>query len=98
MFVPAFVVTVKVADAVGFGVTEPGSVQVACDGQPEILRFTLLPNPFSAVTLIVDVPVPPWIRLIDPGEAPIEKSGEGPPPLASVASASSLLPSGYHTF
>ena len=38
----------------GGNVTEVGlSLQVACDGQPVTLRFTVPVNPFKAVTVVV---------------------------------------------
>ena len=75
--VPAGVETVRV-EGVG-GVTEPGfSVQVAPVGHPVTVRATLLLNPFSAVTVMVEVPDgPPWASVNDVGLLDIEKSGAG---------------------
>src|SRR2546427_81716 len=51
------------------------SEQVAPDGQPVTVRPTLPLNPFSAVTVIVEVPDPPCVSVSDVGLRDIEKSG-----------------------
>jgi len=74
VLVLAVVETVRVEVAVG--VREVGcSEQVAPDGQPVTVRATLLLNPFSAVTVIVEVPDPPCVSVSDLGLRDIEKSG-----------------------
>src|SRR6266480_7517914 len=79
VLVLAVVETVRVEVAVG--VTEVGcSEQVAPDGQPVTVRATLLLNPFSAVTVIVEVPDPPCVSVSDVGLRDIEKSGTGATP------------------
>jgi hypothetical protein len=59
------------------GVTGVGSEQVAPVGQLVTLRATLPLNPFNAVTVTVDVVVPPWVTVTDDGAAATEKSGAG---------------------
>jgi len=71
--VPAVVETVRVEFAVG--VTGLGSEQVAPDGQPVTARATLPVNPFNAVTVIAEVPDPPWVGASDVGLRDTEKSG-----------------------
>ena len=72
--VPVVVTTVSVE--VPAGVREVGlRVQVPPDGQPETVRLTVPPNPFNAVTVIVEVPVAPCVSVSDVGLAEIEKSG-----------------------
>ena len=74
VLVLAVVETVRVEVAVG--VREVGcSEQVAPDGQPVTVRATLLLNPFSAVTVIVEVPDPPCVSVRDVGLRDIEKFG-----------------------
>ena len=73
--VPVVVDTVSVEFAVG--VTGLGRVHVAPDGQPVTARPTLPENPFSAVTVMVEVPDPPCTNVSDLGLREIEKSGGG---------------------
>ena len=69
----AVVETVRVEFAVG--VTGLGSEQVAPDGQPVTTRATLPLNPFTAVTVMAEVPAPPWVSVSDVGLRDMEKSG-----------------------
>jgi hypothetical protein len=73
-------VTERVAVLVGvneLGLTE----QVAFTGHPDTERVTDELNPFSAVTVTVEVPaVPPCATVIVVGFAESEKSGAGAPP------------------
>src|SRR6266496_626736 len=64
-------------DPFGAGVSEALSrVQVASSGQPDTLKLSALLNPFSEVTVIVDVPCdPPSATVNEDGLADIEKSG-----------------------
>jgi hypothetical protein len=67
--------TVRVEFAVGD--TGVGSEHVAPDGQPVTARPTLPLNPFTAVTVIVELPDPPWVSVSDVGLREREKSGTG---------------------
>ena len=69
--------TVSVEVAVGLGVTGVEREQVAPAGQPVNARSTLPLNPYSAATVMVDVPVPTCTTVIDDGLAETEKSGGG---------------------
>src|ERR1700704_5286741 len=77
VLVPVVVVTVSVEFAVGLGLTGVGSEQVAPAGQPVTPSPTLPLNPLNAVTVAVEVPVPPCVSVNDDGFAKIEKSGVG---------------------
>ena len=72
--------TVSVDVAVGLGVTGVGSEHVAPAGQPVTAKPTLPLNPPNAVTVTVEVPVPPCVSVSDDGLADIEKSGVGDAP------------------
>jgi len=78
-YVPVLVLvdneTVSVDVAVGF--TAVGSWQVAPGGQPATARSTVPLNPFRAVTVTLEVPVPTCTSVNDDGLAEIEKSGGG---------------------
>ena len=74
---PVVVETVSVDVAVGLGFTGVTIEQVAPDGQPVTASPTLPLNPFNAVTVTVDVPVPPGDSVRDTGLAEIEKSDGG---------------------
>jgi hypothetical protein len=88
VLVLAVVETVRVEVAVGLGVTELEESEqvapVAPDGQPVTVRPTVRVNPFSAVTVIVEVPDLPCVSVSDLGLRDIEKSGLAPPFTTSV--------------
>ena len=65
--------TLSVVVAVGFTGLE--IEQVTPDGQPLTARFTLPVNPFSVVTVTLDVAPPPGMSVNDDGLDEIEKSG-----------------------
>ena len=65
--------TVNVDAAVGL--TGVGSEHVAPGGQPLTARFTLPLNPLKAVTVIVEVAVPPGTSVNEDGFAETRKSG-----------------------
>jgi hypothetical protein len=69
------VTTLRVENAVG--VTGLGTEHVTPDGQPATVRPTLPLNPFNAVTVIVEVPDPPRVSVIDAGVSRTEKSPVG---------------------
>jgi hypothetical protein len=77
VLVLAVVETVRVEVAVGFGVTELEESEqvapVAPDGQPVMVRPTVPVNPFSAVTVIVEVPDLPCVSVSDLGLRDREK-------------------------
>ena len=79
VLVLAVVETVRVEVAVGFGVTEREESEqvapVAPDGQPVTVRPTVPVNPFSAVTVIVEVPELPCVSVSDLGLRDREKFG-----------------------
>jgi hypothetical protein len=77
--VPVLVLEVVETVSVEFavGVTGLGSEQAAPDGQPVTARPTLPLNPFNAVTVIVEVPDPPWVSVSDVGLRDNEKSLTG---------------------
>ncbi len=56
------------------------NVAVTPAGRPEADRLTLPVNPFSGVTVMVLVPLPPWVTATLPGEAESAKSGVAAPP------------------
>ena len=55
-------------------------------GRPEAAKVTLPLNPFTGATVIVLVPLPPWIRFKLPGESVSMKPGIAPAvPCVSVS-------------
>ena len=60
---------------VAVGLTGVGSEQVVPEGQPVNARSTFPPNPFSAVTVTVEVAAPPGTSVNDDGFVEIAKSG-----------------------
>ena len=58
---------------VGFGVNDA----VTPLGKPDAASWTLPANPYRSVTVIPDVPEPPWTMLRDAGEALRLKLGGG---------------------
>jgi hypothetical protein len=55
-------------------------VAVTPAGRPEAVRLTLPVNPFSGLTVIVLVALPPWVTETLLGDADSEKSGVAAPP------------------
>ena len=78
----AVMLNVETAEPFEVSVTEFGlSVHVALVGQPLRVRLIVSDNPFSEVTVTVDVAAaPPCMAETELGEAEIEKSGLGGPP------------------
>jgi hypothetical protein len=77
VLVLAVVETVRVEVAVGVTelVESEQVAPVAPDGQPVMVSATLPVNPFSAVTVIVEVPELPCVSVSDLGLRDREKSG-----------------------
>jgi hypothetical protein len=74
--VPAFTVKVEVIEPFDGGVTETGlNEQLAPVGQPVTVRLTALLNPFCGVTVIVLVPLFPWVTVTLLGDAERLKFG-----------------------
>ena len=66
-------------------VTEVGlKLPVTPDGNPDVPKFTVPLNPLFPVTVTVYCALPPAAMLPGPADMPIEKSGDGLPPLETV--------------
>jgi hypothetical protein len=73
---PAPALKVRVELAVG--ITEVGLKEAVTPlGRPEAPRLTEEPKPLMLVTVMVLVPLPPWVTVTEVGEADTEKSGTG---------------------
>src|SRR5689334_15479966 len=85
---------VETAEPFDVRVTASGvSVHVALLGQPLRVRLIVPDKPFSEVTVTVEVAAaPPWMAVIELGEAAIEKSGFGGlPQLGNLNEAIAVL-------
>src|SRR5581483_2477743 len=74
--VAAFVAAVSVRTLVDV-VLEGLNAAVTPEGSPEAERLTLPLKPLMGLTVIVLVPLAPWLNVRVPGEAESEKSGTG---------------------